>query len=170
MLISWWVGAGGDGQEKLLQTKDPISNSVAESKGPEMMKKSVPSKKLVPPSGVDIAVEAPKDKKRKSEGSKEKSPSTKKQRSSKAGELDFVRNDIPQDGLGKIKKLKITSPQEIAVRQEQTEVPSTSSEIHVIQGCSDGGRGRTFVKVAKKERDFDLTSAGTYSASHGGIL
>lgn len=166
VLTSGWIGVGGDGQEKLLQNKDPVSNPVAEGKDPEKTKKAVLSKKIIPPSGVD---EAPKDKKRKSEDSKEKSPSTKKKRSSKAGELDTVRNDVPQDGLGKIKKLKTTNRQEIAVSQDQTEVPSTSFEGHVTQECSHGGKERASIKVAKKESDFDLTSAGTYSASHGGI-
>ncbi len=106
MLTSGWIGVGGDGQEKSLQNKDPISNAAGEGKDSEKTKKTVVSKKVVPPSGVDIALEAPKDTKGKSESSKEKSPSTKKKRSSKAGEPGTVRNDALQDGLGKIMKLK----------------------------------------------------------------
>ena len=169
MLTSGWIGVGGDGHDILVQNKDPISNSVAEGKDSEKTKKTVLSKKVVPPSGVDIAPEAPRDKKRKSEGSKEKSPSTKKKRSSKAGEPGTVRNDTPQDGLGKVKNLKLSNRQEIGVRQDQIEVSSTSFEGHVTQECSHGGEERASVKVAKKESDFDITSAGTYSASHGGI-
>jgi hypothetical protein len=170
--VDWcgWIGVGGDGQEKLLQNKNPISDPGAEGKVPEKTKKIILSKKIIPSSGVDIALDAPKDKKRKSEDSKEKSPSTKKKRSSKAGELDTVRDDIPQDGLGKTKKLKITNRQEIAVRQDQTEIPSASFERHVIQECSHGSKERATTKVEKRESDFDLTSAGTYSASYGGIL
>ncbi|KAG0598525.1 hypothetical protein M758_12G081400 [Ceratodon purpureus] len=154
----------GDGQERLLRNEDPISNPVAEGKDTEKTKKTVPTKKIVPPAGGDAA---PKDKKRNSEDPKEKSLSTKKKRSSKASELDTVRSDILEAGLGKTEKLKTTNRQEIAVRQDQTEVPSASSEGHVIEECSHGGKERASIKVAKKESDFDLTSAGTYSASHG---
>jgi len=79
------IRAGGDGQEKLLQN---MSNSGSRGKDTEKTKKVVFSRKSSPLPGVDIAVETPKDKKRKSEGSKEKGSSTKKKRSSIAGQKE----------------------------------------------------------------------------------
>jgi len=76
------VGVGGDGQENSLQN---MSNPGSGVKYSETTKKAVLSKKSAPLSGVDVAVETPKDKKRKSDGAKEKGSSTKKKRSSKAG-------------------------------------------------------------------------------------
>lgn len=82
------LGVGGDGQEKLLQYRDPMSNPGSEGKDSEKTKKAFLSKKSAPSYVVNIAVETPKDKKRKSEGSKEKGSSTKKKRSSKAGQKE----------------------------------------------------------------------------------
>lgn len=70
------AGAGGDGQEKL--HRDLLST-------PERTKKAGLPKKSALSLGMDTADETPKEKKRKSEGSKEKGSSTKKKRSSKAG-------------------------------------------------------------------------------------
>lgn len=148
----------GDGQEKLLQNKNPISDPGAEGKVPEKTKKIILSKKIIPSSGVDIALDAPKDKKRKSEDSKEKSPSTKKKRSSKAGELDTVRDDIPQDGLEAATMPE--PPIEVGVAEnsegtQQTQPGWGASPLHWA-GHSDSVRRRRV--PSSKYRDMDTSA------------
>ncbi|XP_024383481.1 uncharacterized protein [Physcomitrium patens] len=144
----------GDGLEKTLPNKDLVSTLSAEDKDADEMKK------MVPPPDVHIGLESLKDKKRKSDSSKEKSSSTKRRRSSKAGDLDSAKNLTIQDDSGKAKKVKISNGQEVAGREDKSEVPTTSTEIplaqegfHVFNGKST--RERASIKVARIEADLD---------------